>query len=191
MIWQQTASPPHMDGSMVLARWRQCAAHLIMLSLARPSPKSQMVFPLVQSFLHSSWRSHYTLQWAKWGDLNPHLIHGSLGPPESPTQTASRSVWPFLHGSVPWQTARPTDATRACNNRPHVCMTLCVVRWCSLLIIKLITCTVLRKSRTAGALRRRSLRLSSNRFYHRNCWWQNASILIHFTNSIPVILKCN
>jgi len=25
VIWQQAAKPPHMDGSMVFARWRQCA----------------------------------------------------------------------------------------------------------------------------------------------------------------------
>jgi len=28
VIWKQAALPPHMDGSMVFARWRQCAPHL-------------------------------------------------------------------------------------------------------------------------------------------------------------------
>ena len=31
VIWQKAASPPHTDGSIVFARWRQCASHLIML----------------------------------------------------------------------------------------------------------------------------------------------------------------
>jgi len=29
VIWQKAASPQHMDGSVVFARWRQCALHLI------------------------------------------------------------------------------------------------------------------------------------------------------------------
>ena len=28
VIWHKTASPPHMDGSIVFARWCQCAAHI-------------------------------------------------------------------------------------------------------------------------------------------------------------------
>ena len=27
VIWEKAASPPHMDGSIIFARWRQCAAH--------------------------------------------------------------------------------------------------------------------------------------------------------------------
>jgi len=28
VIWLKAASPPHMDGSVVFARWRQCASHI-------------------------------------------------------------------------------------------------------------------------------------------------------------------
>jgi len=28
VIWHKAASPPHMDGSVVLFRWRQCAPHI-------------------------------------------------------------------------------------------------------------------------------------------------------------------
>jgi len=36
---QQAASPAHMDGSMLLARWRQCAPHHAFLG--HPSPNSK------------------------------------------------------------------------------------------------------------------------------------------------------
>ena len=53
VIWQQAASPPHMDGSMILARLRQCAPHLIHVSFGLPESKSQTAFRLVQPFLHT------------------------------------------------------------------------------------------------------------------------------------------
>jgi len=56
-IWQQAASLPHMDGSVVFVKWRQCAPHLIYASLGPPESSTQMAFPSVQSFLHSSQQS--------------------------------------------------------------------------------------------------------------------------------------
>ena len=37
-----TAWPPHMDGSVVFARWRQCAPHLIRASLDPTESPTQM-----------------------------------------------------------------------------------------------------------------------------------------------------
>jgi len=37
VIWQKASSPPHVDGSIVFARWRQCARHLTTLPWTRPS----------------------------------------------------------------------------------------------------------------------------------------------------------
>ena len=41
VIGQQAASPAHMDGSVVFARWRQCALHLTLHMLPRTHPSPQ------------------------------------------------------------------------------------------------------------------------------------------------------
>jgi len=112
--WQQAASPPHMDGSAVFARWRRCAPHLIHASLDPPESKSQTASRSVVPVLHSS-PLHYNgppLSPLKlplpMRHLDRHLMNGSFGPPKSPTQTASRSVQPFLQGSLLWQTDHAT-----------------------------------------------------------------------------------
>ena len=43
--------PPHMDGTMVFATWRQCAPHLTHASLGPPESKSQTAPRSVQPFL--------------------------------------------------------------------------------------------------------------------------------------------
>ena len=52
VIWQQAASPPHTDCSVVFVRLCQCAPHLIGLhaSLRPPESKSQTASRLVQPF---------------------------------------------------------------------------------------------------------------------------------------------
>ena len=109
VIWQQAASLPHMDDSMVFARWHHCAPHLIHVLVGPHESKSQTASRSVHPFLHSSQKNRYTLQRAasfcplkfplSMGDLDIHLIHGSLGQPKSLTQTGSRSVQLFLHSS--------------------------------------------------------------------------------------------
>jgi len=99
-----------MYGSVVFARWRWYAPHLIHASLGPPESKSQMASRAVQPFLDSSphrvailynWPPVFPLNIASsHGDPNLHLIHGSVGPPESSTQIASRLLQPFLHSSM-------------------------------------------------------------------------------------------
>ena len=121
----------HVDGSIVLARQRQCVPPFNTCFVV-PTPFS-IPNRSVQPFLHSIWQripilynrppiSPSKLSLCMLGDLHHHLIHGSLGPPESTTQTASPPVQPFLHGSWSWQTHRLTDRPRysTSNNSPHL-----------------------------------------------------------------------
>ena len=41
VIWHKAASPPHTDHSIVFARWRQCASHLIHGSSCQHESESQ------------------------------------------------------------------------------------------------------------------------------------------------------
>jgi len=114
VIWQKTASPPQMDGSIVFARLGQCAlpcGHIGTIWRIR----------LNLCFLRSTWvhnpkwqidrfrhfctahcrKSLYFTIFPKihpsHRDLDRHLIHDSLGPSEPINQTASRSAQPLLH----------------------------------------------------------------------------------------------
>jgi len=91
-----------MDGSIVFARWRQCASPCNMCFLKRTRVK-------ISNGISIKGRNKCTLQLAapfplkvalSYEELNLHLIHDSLGPPESSTQTASRSAEPLLLGSL-------------------------------------------------------------------------------------------
>jgi len=105
VIWQQAASPPHMDGSVVVARWRQCAPHLIHVhaSFGPVESKPQTASWSLQPFLHSAlWTCSgmffplkLPLRMGIWTPSN----NAFLGPPECITQTTSQSVQPFLHRS--------------------------------------------------------------------------------------------
>jgi len=106
VIWRKAASP-HMDVSVVFAKFRQCVPHLIHVSLGPPesTPHDPNGISIGSAVLHSS----CTLQWATpfhsklpiptgiW--TPPNSLYGSLSPPEPATQTASRSVQPFSQGS--------------------------------------------------------------------------------------------
>jgi len=61
LIWHKATSPPHTDGSVVFANWRQCAPHLIHGCLDPPDSAFQISFRLVQPFLHSSRQGVYIL----------------------------------------------------------------------------------------------------------------------------------
>ena len=98
IIWHKTAMPPQTDGSIVFARWRQCAfpcGHIgatwrIRLNLC--FLRSNRVHNSVHPFFHSSRRQSTYLQWVllppklpfAMGDLHPYLIHGSLDSHPSP-----------------------------------------------------------------------------------------------------------
>jgi len=103
--------PQHMDGSVVFARWRQCAPpsytcftvptrmHIsngISISLAifcTVLSRESLYFTVGCPFSHSK------LPLCPGGNLDPHLMHDSLGPLESTSQMASHLVQPFLQGS--------------------------------------------------------------------------------------------
>ena len=79
-----------MDGSVVFARWRQCASHLLNASIGpRESTTKRHLdrfshFCTAHSKVSSGIPGHvfplknYTFA---WGDLEPHLIHDSLSQP--------------------------------------------------------------------------------------------------------------
>ena len=119
VIWHKAASPPHMDRSVVFARWRQCAPHInpkmvamaTSLSTAGPPSNTWLLGRIGAHKPNSiSVGSHvfgqgtaacpYTLQWDALppqnspfprGDLDPHIICGSVRMPESSTQITD--VW--------------------------------------------------------------------------------------------------
>jgi len=53
--------PPHTDGSVIFARWRQCAPHLIHGSLNPPNSESQTTSRSVQSFCTAHGRKSHML----------------------------------------------------------------------------------------------------------------------------------
>jgi len=117
VIWHKTASPPQTDGSIVFARWRQCAhrgehigatwrirLNLCFLQHTRVhSPNGKSIDSAISAQLAAE--SAYTLQWGPFptklpllvGDRDPHLFHDSLSQTEPTIQTASRSVQLFSH----------------------------------------------------------------------------------------------
>ena len=114
VIWHKSASPPHTDGLIVFARWRQCAAPLnacFLVPMRVKIPNDISIGSAV--FAQLTAECPYTLQQAApsplkitsshGGNPDPHLIHGFLGPREFLIQTACRSVEPFLRD-------RPSDS---------------------------------------------------------------------------------
>jgi len=129
VIWHKSTSIPlhsvyqNMDGSIVFARWRQCAPYVTHAYLGPPESKSQTAPRSVQPLLHSS---QQTVPILHNGPLPPKnclfpwgcgpcscIVHCSLDPAESRTQTASRSVQLFLQGS--WQ-----SVPLPCNGCPFI-----------------------------------------------------------------------
>jgi len=105
VIWHKTASPLQTDGSIVFARWRQCAlmwahwSHLantveLVLLLAHPSPQPKRQINWFKRFCTARGRvSKGTL--APPGEYD--WTHASFSTPKSTTQMANRSVQLFLH----------------------------------------------------------------------------------------------
>jgi len=75
VIWRKAASPPHMDDSVVFARWHQRTSRLY-----PPESKSEKASRSVQPFLlHSSWHKH-TLQRAAPPPLKVAPFSWGCGP---------------------------------------------------------------------------------------------------------------
>jgi len=108
-----TTSLPHTDGSVVFARWRQCAPHLAHPHSTGAAPcwvvLSLSIAAHVRAYTGLDSFSPENFPFT-CGHLYPHLTHVSLGPHESTIQTACRSVQPFcrIHNHDR-QTDRPTD----------------------------------------------------------------------------------
>jgi len=124
VIWHKTASPPQMDGLIILSRWRQCAFayghigatwwirwNLCFLQPTRVhNPNGKSIGSAILAHVTAGGSSFPQNCSLPCGDLNRHLIHVSLGPPKSSVQM----VRPFLQGLLVWQTDQLTDhATRS------------------------------------------------------------------------------
>jgi len=113
----------HIDGSVILARWRQCAPHLIHVCLGPPESTFKGI-SIGQPILDSSQQRVHILYNGpplfsrktahSHGGSGSYLIHGSLGPPESTTTVTDRLT--------DRHTARPSYSI--CNNRPHLYVVL-------------------------------------------------------------------
>jgi len=90
---KKAALPPHMDGSIIFARWRQCAPHLKHASLDPPQFTPQTTSGSVQLFLHSA------------RQRVPILYNGPLLPPQN---------CPF-----PWGSRPPSNTWFLAHLSPH------------------------------------------------------------------------
>ena len=91
VIWQ-TATWPHMDGSIVFVRWRQCAPNLTLAFLDQPESTYRTASRSVQSFAQLMAGSPYTLQRAAALPLKTAPLHGVSGPH---LNYASLSIWHY------------------------------------------------------------------------------------------------
>jgi len=103
----KAASPPHMDGSLVFAKSRQCAVctlpNTCFFGPTRfHNPNGISIGSAIFAQLTAG--GQYISQWVavppsklptRIRRSGPHLTHGSLGPCESTSQTKSQSVQPF------------------------------------------------------------------------------------------------
>ena len=127
-LTKKAASPPHIDGSVVFVRWRQCAPHLTHACLHPPESIPQTASQSGQPFLHSS-RQKGTVVYngpsllleiaSCMGGSGHHQIHNSLGPPESATKRHLDRFGCFCRAH---NHDRPTDRPcySVCNKRPHL-----------------------------------------------------------------------
>jgi len=116
VIWHKAASPPQMDGSVVFARWRQCAlpwghtgatwriwSNLCFLLPVRVhNANGKLLGSAIFAHSRHCHRACPSMSFSliiapSHRGSGPHVIHAFFGPPESITQTASRFVQPFLH----------------------------------------------------------------------------------------------
>jgi len=114
---KNAASPPHMDGSVVFTKLRQCAPHTCFLGPTSLSISNDISIGS-GVFAQLTADNPCTLQWAaisplkfpvRVGNLDPPP-NASLGTPEPITQTASRLVESFSRAhDLDRQTDRLTD----------------------------------------------------------------------------------
>jgi len=119
-----------MNGSIVFARWRQCAPPFNKF-LNPPQSTSVTSSRSVQPFLHSSLQRVPILYNGPpippsklllcMGDLDFHLIHGFVGPPKSTSKTTSWLVQWFCRAHhCDRHTDRLTDHATLCVTIGHI-----------------------------------------------------------------------
>jgi len=123
------ASPPHMDGSIVFARWRHMHPRLIYGSLGPPESTcrtSRLVQPFCTAHCRRFLYGYYTMDRLFSRQACP-FARGIWAPSNTWFLWVNRVHNPngisisFLQGSLLWQTDRQTDnATWSINNRPHL-----------------------------------------------------------------------
>ena len=91
VLWLKAASLPHVDGSIVFARWCQCAPHLTRASLGPPKSIPRTASWSVLSFLHSS---RQTIS----------IVHNGppLSPSELPLDIGGSGDWTPVSYMLPW-----------------------------------------------------------------------------------------
>jgi len=118
-----------MDGSVVFARWRQCA---LWSNTLFPDPIRLSIPSCISIssaiFIQLTAEGPYTLQWAA---IHPpprkkcSLVHGPLsntwflGSTLVHPKSTHRSVRPFLHGSQSWQTDHGTLSVAHTHTHNH------------------------------------------------------------------------
>ena len=123
VIRQQAALLPHVDGSMVFARWHQCAPHPIHASLGPPKSKSQMASRSIQPFWHIS-RQGVDILYNRPPSypLKNAPSHGESGPPTNTWFLGTTRVlspnWISISSAV--FAGHYYDQLTVCNNRPHL-----------------------------------------------------------------------
>jgi len=128
LIWHKAASPPHSDGSVVLARLRQCAPHLV-----HPQSASApyLFCPLLSRFEYIDCRIYPGMSWPvpfrpqncpfTCGDLDPILFPLFFGSTQVHIPNAI-SIDSAVFAGLTVVTDRQTDRPHyfVCNNRSYL-----------------------------------------------------------------------
>jgi len=165
------ASPPHTDGSVVFARWRQCAPNLTFGSLVPPDPRAERCLDRFSRFctVHRTESLYFTMGHPlppqscsfAWGSGPPSNIgpHGSLNTPESAVFTGLTIV-------TDRQSNRQTDHATRSVSIGHI-----YVLRCSLIVLlNMHACAVTDRNAHSHDLSDRSLVIQTcSKFHCHHC----------------------
>jgi len=116
VIWQKNAaSPPHMDGSIVFARLRQCAPHITHAFLGPPKSIAQTASRSVVPILYNGPPLSHSELPLRMGDLDP-WAHPRVHNPNG--ISIGSAVFAVLTIVTCRQTDRPYYSV--CNKRPRI-----------------------------------------------------------------------
>jgi len=118
VIWHKVVLPAHMDGSIVFARWCQCAPSSNAWFLGPTGvhiPYGILIGSAVFAQLIADCRGSLHM-----GDLDPNLIHASLAPPDSTSQMASRWLIHFCRANNCDRQTNRQISYSVCNSRSHL-----------------------------------------------------------------------